>query len=694
MRREGQDIRTSQALYTYAPGSIADFPGLSLMILSHDVPQDETPLSKDKAKVWGEDKDKIPNKLEDVRLQLAFDVEFFVSPPKNDSIKACVQAIRFPTIQRCDKCSRLWDTFMLEKDQNLYTDRSEREIARTYDETFSAYRCPNCKKDNLLKPVRFVIATEDGHIDDFPFDWYLHTQRNKPEEIGKHNLFLYYTGASASLKDIKIQSKTNDGKNVCSITLERIFENETFVNIKDETKDYLKYVNGRMPKPWQGKRSDDNDQFKSYLIDDFNWPPYNESADEEEKKNSIKKYPRTLQRGAGNLYFPIVYKGITLPKSSSKSDVPEDFTYAYNKFKNKLIEVMNDEEYDVVNHLETKTFKNDETLWEGYTKKQTLNYIRLINSKNEDSLIKYTINQLREQEYDCFLKDNLKVNKDEWYDSKILNGNEYNFCNKKIVQKVVLLNKLRELKIFKGFTRIKPLMFEDLILESKEGLTGRKKQEFARIQDPRSDIKTNTLPATEVKGEGIFIEFNSRELLEWERNPKVKERFNIIFKNYNNYNSAFGIEEEDSGFLSARYVAIHTFCHLLINQLSIECGYGSSSLSEIIYCSSSKSKNLMNGILIYTSTSDSEGTLGGLVEKGSSAFLNSIVEKALAQAKWCSSDPLCIDEKIGKGFMGVNLASCHSCSLISETSCCNMNKFLDRGLVIGTLDNPEIGLFI
>ena len=168
-------------------------------------------------------KDKIPNKLEDVRLQLAFEVDFFVSPPKNDSIKACVQAIRFPTIQRCDKCSRLWDTFMLEKDQNLYTDRSEREIARTYDETFSAYRCPNCKKDNLLKPVRFVIATEDGHIDDFPFDWYLHTQRNKPEEIGKHNLFLYYTGASASLKDIKIQSKTNDGKNVCSITLERIF---------------------------------------------------------------------------------------------------------------------------------------------------------------------------------------------------------------------------------------------------------------------------------------------------------------------------------------------------------------------------------------------------------------------------------------------------------------------------------------
>ena len=74
MRREGQDIRTSQALYTYAPG-VLQTSGLSLMILSHDVPQDETPLSKDKAKVWGEDKDKIPNKLEDVRLQLAFEVD-------------------------------------------------------------------------------------------------------------------------------------------------------------------------------------------------------------------------------------------------------------------------------------------------------------------------------------------------------------------------------------------------------------------------------------------------------------------------------------------------------------------------------------------------------------------------------------------------------------------------------------------
>ena len=63
--------------------------------------------------------------------------------------------------------------------------------------------------------------------------------------------------------------------------------------------------------------------------------------------------------------------------------------------------------------------------------------------------------------------------------------------------------------------------------------------------------------------------------------------------------------------LSPRYVALHTFSlSPLINELSIECGYGSSSLSEIIYCSGPNSDNKMNGILIYTSSSDSEGTLG------------------------------------------------------------------------------------
>ena len=290
-----------------------------------------------------------------------------------------------------------------------------------------------------------------------------------------------------------------------------------------------------------------------------------------------------------------------------------------------------------------------------------------------------------------FLNPNIIADRKEWYDSKIIDGSNYNFARSGLVKKVVLLNKIRELKIFRGFTRIKPLMFEDLIFDNKDGLSGRKKRESFRIQDPRFDKYTSTLPATEVKGEGIFIQFDDEELSKWEKSLSVTERFGIIANNYANYRTAFELEDDE--ILSPRYVALHTFCHILINEISIECGYGSSSLSEIIYCSGLNSENKMNGILIYTSSSDSEGTLGGLVEKGDSIILNSVVEKALSKARWCSSDPLCIEDKNGKGFMGVNLAACHSCSLLPETSCCNMNKFLDRGLVVGTIENPYQGLF-
>ena len=40
-----------------------------------------------------------------------------------------------------------------------------------------------------------------------------------------------------------------------------------------------------------------------------------------------------------------------------------------------------------------------------------------------------------------------------------------------------------------------------------------------------------------------------------------------------------------------------------------------------------------------------------------------------------------------------SLASCHSCTLLPETSCEVFNRFLDRGLLYGTEDNKEIAFF-
>ena len=79
--------------------------------------------------------------------------------------------------------------------------------------------------------------------------------------------------------------------------------------------------------------------------------------------------------------------------------------------------------------------------------------------------------------------------------------------------------------------------------------------------------------------------------------------------------------------------------------------------------------------------SDTEGTLGGLVEKGEPKRLAPIISKAIDKAKWCSSDPLCITSP-GQGFMTTNMAACYSCVMVPETCCENINKFLDRKLVL------------
>jgi len=100
----------------------------------------------------------------------------------------------------------------------------------------------------------------------------------------------------------------------------------------------------------------------------------------------------------------------------------------------------------------------------------------------------------------------------------------------------------------------------------------------------------------------------------------------------------------------------------------------------------------MAGVLIYTAAGDSEGSMGGLVRMGEPGILEYTLARALERAQWCSSDPVCIESK-GQGPDSCNLAACHSCSLLPETSCEEQNRLLDRGVVIGTLEEPDSGFF-
>ena len=126
----------------------------------------------------------------------------------------------------------------------------------------------------------------------------------------------------------------------------------------------------------------------------------------------------------------------------------------------------------------------------------------------------------------------------------------------------------------------------------------------------------------------------------------------------------------------------HTLAHLLMRRLTFECGYGSSSLRERLYVSDAP-EALMAGILIYTASGDSEGSMGGLVRMGEPANFARVLAMAVEDARWCSSDPVCTEAGVmgGQGSDGLNIAACHCCALMPETSCEQFNRFLDRHMV-------------
>ena len=84
----------------------------------------------------------------------------------------------------------------------------------------------------------------------------------------------------------------------------------------------------------------------------------------------------------------------------------------------------------------------------------------------------------------------------------------------------------------------------------------------------------------------------------------------------------------------------------------------------------------------------------GLVRMGRPENLERVLLKALSDARWCSNDPICMESaRSGQGPDSLNLAACHSCGLLPETSCERFNRLLDRGVVVGSFENPLLGFF-
>jgi Domain of unknown function (DUF1998) len=240
-------------------------------------------------------------------------------------------------------------------------------------------------------------------------------------------------------------------------------------------------------------------------------------------------------------------------------------------------------------------------------------------------------------------------------------------CSPSVAQyvgKVMLVTRLREVRALQGFSRILPP-------EGTETLA------------PLFTDDPGWRPAIEVRGEGLFLVLDGPRIESWEHQDNVGRRIRALNNRYAERARRWG--HEPDRVITPRFVLVHTLAHALIDQLALDAGYPAASLRERLYVSDD-----MCGLLVYTATTDSAGSLGGLVAQGSPERLEEALLSSTLRASWCSADPICVETE-AQGADGLNLAACHACMLLPETSCEQMNILLDRALLTGSPDDPTLG---
>jgi Domain of unknown function (DUF1998) len=301
------------------------------------------------------------------------------------------------------------------------------------------------------------------------------------------------------------------------------------------------------------------------------------------------------------------------------------------------------------------------------------------------------IEEKREEDEGGSAEQELDLKTPEWHvfadPNPALNGRDFRLAAVETpvslaqdVDAVVLAERLREVNALIGFTRIQPP--GEVHAEQGGGRRGPLLQGDAPVW----------VPATEVRGEGVFLRFSVDRVQEWLGKEAVGERGARLRQANSEWRAARRLEPVDAGYPGILYVMLHSFAHALMRELVLECGYGSASVRERIYASGSEEPAEMAGVLVYTAAPDSEGTLGGLVRLGQPDQLGRLVQQALERARLCASDPLCSEHDPVKDG-SLHGASCHACLFAPETSCELGNRFLDRSLLVPTFRDSAASFF-
>lgn len=570
---------------------------------------------------WGAKGDTIVSE----RLAKVLGVSEFRSAPVSESNRWGnaaswgVPYSRFPTWLFCQNC------------------RQMRRWRRSLEQEGKVPTCSTCSGKRQLVPMRWIQICPHGHMDDVDWKRWAHSRSTSADARQCQSDQLFFR---------TVKGKGGGGLDTLQVHCKGCGSRRDLMGItsKGSMKSIGVTCTGRQP--WQS------------------WTD----------RQDCHEVPLAVQRGASNVYFPQVHSSIEIP-TASRADSNDE----------KALEIKNDNWFRALLTIDDgapQATMTVEILAQSYD--VGADYIKALarderqRASGKATTVEATPGDLLSEEWAAFMTDMSNRDDPSFRTRHVQLGKITTDADAQLddrIDKVVLADRLREVRALEGFHRVTPAGKDTLV---KAGLNHSMKW----------------LPAIEVRGEGIFVALDEGRLAVWEQQDAVRRRVAELDRRLERSFMVQRLRERTGPTLEPRYVLLHTFAHLLIRRLAFESGYAATSLRERVYARSSEqdSSTKQAGVLIYTAAGDAEGTLGGLVRQGEPPNLQSTFLETLQDAMWCSSDPLC-SENLVATFDSLNLAACHACTLVAETSCESGNYLLDRALVIGNEQEQLEGFF-
>ena len=551
-------LRPSQIVTTFGPGSIVDLPKDSVIVLGLDFwpnqPAQYRPIAEP-------------------RLERVLRVKGFRVPVSEEEL-ANVPCSTFPLTRICADCNSL-----------------RRNEPDSYKDGF---RCKRCGSGNTYA-ARLITACARGHLDEFPWAEWAHNGKlcKTPD------LYLVSLGKTSALGDLIVRCRKR-GDADPKATGCGASRSLSGALSPDSVRSLIKRCQG----------------FRPWLQD----------------KEECEADPIGIQRGGSNVYFSVSTSSLSIPPWTSKLYIDIE------KYREAITDVISKNPAIAPELVKTLLPDYDpQVVIQALQKRQTVSP----DMRPEEWVVLNTRDPITEGNQLEVHPQEIPTSFDGW------------------IGALAIVDRLREVATIRGFTRLSPPDPE--------------MPRDARVL-PLAKHQTDWLPGVEVFGEGIFFALNTARVREWESSSPVAKRSRELFDVYQNWRTQK--QWTGSSALLPRFILLHTISHIMIRQLALQSGYGSASIRERIYSSGS-----MQGVLLYTASDGSEGSLGGLARQGRPTLFERTLTGAILSTERCSSDPLCYenDPKVTGTLSG---AACHVCSFVSETSCEFSNRLLDRRTVI------------